>query len=395
MSKRKKRRLKHLQIEEVSWVDSPANLRPFMFVKSSEDSTVQKQEYQGLDLRLKVDDTSSSAALTINGKRIKSPTHVALSYIDWLTEDGPSPTGDEFGLSVEYGEREEDEDGFSREVRHYLNKGIEKAEWSTEYINDLPDSAFLYIESGGDKDEDGKTTPRSLRHLPYKNNQGNIDLPHLRNAIARIPQMEGISEDKKNALQAKARKILETESEKMSIDKNTIRTIKAVSPEVDDDIDPALAEGLAKGAKVISEYSESMPPALQGAIAEIIKLATETEADESNDTPESNETEERDNDESPEQQKPQEQPEQPENKPGGDTTLAEDRIAQKVAEAVVQALKEQQEPTNEEAAEDSNEDQEDVTGADEKDKDDVEETLSPEEMAEGVLGIVSSVLTED
>lgn len=64
----------------------------------------------------------------------------------------------------------------------------EKADWSTAYVNDLPDSAFLYIEDGGSKDSDGKTMPRSLRHFPYRDASGNVDLPHLRNALARIPQ---------------------------------------------------------------------------------------------------------------------------------------------------------------------------------------------------------------
>ena len=61
------------------------------------------------------------------------------------------------------------------------------AEWSTAYMNDLPDSSFLYIEPGGTKDSDGKTTPRSLRHFPVKDANGNVDLDHVRNALARIP----------------------------------------------------------------------------------------------------------------------------------------------------------------------------------------------------------------
>lgn len=63
-----------------------------------------------------------------------------------------------------------------------------KAEWTSAYINDLPDSAFAVIESGGKKDDDGKTTPRSLRHFPHHNSSGALDLPHLRNALSRAPQ---------------------------------------------------------------------------------------------------------------------------------------------------------------------------------------------------------------
>lgn len=58
----------------------------------------------------------------------------------------------------------------------------EMAEMSSKSINDLPDSAFAYIEPGGEKDEEGKTTPRSKRHFPVH------DKAHTRNALSRAPQ---------------------------------------------------------------------------------------------------------------------------------------------------------------------------------------------------------------
>lgn len=96
-------------------------------------------------------------------------------------------------------------------VKHFSMIGIEpsdalKAAWTTAYINDLPDSAFLYIEPGGEKDEDGKTTPRSLRHFPYRDSSGAIDDAHLRNALSRIPQSD-LPEDVKERVIAKAREI--------------------------------------------------------------------------------------------------------------------------------------------------------------------------------------------
>jgi hypothetical protein len=78
--------------------------------------------------------------------------------------------------------------------------GVQEAEWGTEYINNLPDDCFAYIEAGGQKDEQGKTTPRSLRHLPYKNAQGNLDADHVRNALARLDQTEISAEAKAQAL---------------------------------------------------------------------------------------------------------------------------------------------------------------------------------------------------
>ena len=57
-----------------------------------------------------------------------------------------------------------------------------RAPISTADQNDLPDSAFAYVEPGGSKDSSGKTVPRSLRHFPIH------DAAHVRNALARAPQ---------------------------------------------------------------------------------------------------------------------------------------------------------------------------------------------------------------
>lgn len=91
------------------------------------------------------------------------------------------------------------------------------AEWANAYMNDLPDSAFLYVEAGGEKNGDGKTTPRSLRHFPYKDASGKVDLPHLRNALARIPQ-SSLPDDVKEQATGKAKKILAGEKEDMEIE---------------------------------------------------------------------------------------------------------------------------------------------------------------------------------
>lgn len=85
---------------------------------------------------------------------------------------------------------------------------LTRAAWDTAYINDLPDSCFLYVEAGGKKDSEGKTTPRSLRHFPVKDAQGNVDGPHLRNALSRIPQSNLPASVKEQAT-AKARRMLE------------------------------------------------------------------------------------------------------------------------------------------------------------------------------------------
>ena len=82
------------------------------------------------------------------------------------------------------------------------NSGGQFAEWTAAYINDLPDSSFAYIKSGGEKDEDGKTAPRSLRYLPYKDKDGKVDVSHLRNALSRLPQTDLSPEEQAEARRA-------------------------------------------------------------------------------------------------------------------------------------------------------------------------------------------------
>src|ERR1051325_5778213 len=64
-----------------------------------------------------------------------------------------------------------------------VQKGLSiMAQMTSAAINDLPDSAFAYIEPGGQKDQGGKTVPRSKRHFPVH------DEAHTRNALSRAPQ---------------------------------------------------------------------------------------------------------------------------------------------------------------------------------------------------------------
>jgi hypothetical protein len=103
------------------------------------------------------------------------------------------------------------------------------AEWSTAYVNNLPDSSFLFIEGGGEKDEEGKTKPRSLRHLPWKDADGKVDDAHAHNALSRIPQTDGLSADRKSSLQDKVRRALGIDTEKdMSTIKDTLAKIETL-----------------------------------------------------------------------------------------------------------------------------------------------------------------------
>ena len=141
-----------------------------------------------------------------------------------------------------------------------FNEDITLAEWDTQYINDLPDSAFALIKDGGTKDDQDKTVPRTLRYLPFKNASGETDLPHLRNALARLEQTDLPSEDKSKArakLVSAAKEAgvgdYEESSENQihkedSLDDKAIRTLLKLGD--GDDITAALTSLMSKAATV-------------------------------------------------------------------------------------------------------------------------------------------------
>lgn len=102
---------------------------------------------------------------------------------------------------------------YGKDAKYCAACGMKKSVWSTADVDALPDSSFLLVESGGEKDADGKTTPRSLRHFPYRDANGKVDLPHLRNAISRIPQ-SSLPKDVRDKLQVRAERMLAAQHEK-------------------------------------------------------------------------------------------------------------------------------------------------------------------------------------
>jgi HK97 family phage prohead protease len=80
-----------------------------------------------------------------------------------------------------------------------------RAQWSTAYINDLPDSAFLLITPGGTKT--GGKTDGAHRFFPVYGSDGKLDDAHLANALARIPQAANLTADQRAAAMGDAKKL--------------------------------------------------------------------------------------------------------------------------------------------------------------------------------------------
>jgi hypothetical protein len=103
-----------------------------------------------------------------------------------------------------------------------------KALLSAKEKNDLPDSAFAYIEDGGTKDADGKTTPRSKRHFPIH------DKAHADNAMARIEQGAEFGDKAKRKVKAAQAEFGESDDDKGAKSAGTVADEETT---VQDDLD--------------------------------------------------------------------------------------------------------------------------------------------------------------
>jgi hypothetical protein len=125
---------------------------------------------------------------------------------------------------------------------------IEERIWTRQYINDLPDSAFAVVYKQNDLVN---------RKFPHHQADGSIDVPHLRNANARLPQSEIPEEYKRQAMKhlathkkklgigtfAEEAKILEQEGDD-----------KTAALQIDASPDPAMDELIASIENVAEQF---------------------------------------------------------------------------------------------------------------------------------------------
>ena len=153
------------------------------------------------------------------------------------------------------------------------------AEWDTAYIDDLPDKSFAYVEGGGEKDAQGKTVPRTLRHLPYRNADGSVNLAHLRNALARLDQTSLSPEAK-----AQARKALESAAQETGIgdQANKAQEVGALDKQIRELLGLAPDADILAAIKDLKSQADTMMSASKATetnVQELTRRATTAEAD--------------------------------------------------------------------------------------------------------------------
>ena len=89
------------------------------------------------------------------------------------------------------------------------SKAEMRAMWEASWgDSSFPDSSFMWVPESA-KGADGN---KSDRKLPVKTPDGKWDMPHVRNALARLNQTQGIPSDKKKAIQTKLQNVLKKNS---------------------------------------------------------------------------------------------------------------------------------------------------------------------------------------
>ena len=96
------------------------------------------------------------------------------------------------------------------------------AVWSSKYKDSLPKGSFAWVDKKG------------KGHLPYKDADGNIDLAHVRNALARLDQVQGMNDTERATVRAKLQRILQAAKTQASLGKLQKLTLSASSIQLSD-----------------------------------------------------------------------------------------------------------------------------------------------------------------
>lgn len=128
----------------------------------------------------------AQAAMTAMRKALGLPVSVAKADAATAEGNGTSETTTEDQTVVDKGR---------------LN--TEKDIWTKGYVDALPDSHFLYVEPGMNKDAAGRSTPGEGRHFAYKDAAGNVCPEQLMEHMKSL-QNSAFTAKQKDALMAKA-----------------------------------------------------------------------------------------------------------------------------------------------------------------------------------------------
>lgn len=150
-----------------------------------------------------------------------------------------------------------------------------EAQWSTAYIDSLPDSSFALVK--------GKN-----RALPYKDKDGAVDKAHVDNALARINQAKGFSSEEKAAALVKLKAALKSAggtpgtNEDMMDEKKAAEALAEVTRKQAEEAETARLVEETKAREAAATALTEATTKLSEAEAKVVELSTELESTKAN-----------------------------------------------------------------------------------------------------------------
>lgn len=170
-------------------------------------------------LFIKIDNTNKVWQLTEKKETEEDPdTKTGREQAEFVAEEkakaAKKNSNDNLAEESDDGSAEEPAKEPAKELSEDEDDSTDLAKWTTKFINSLPDMAFAIVEPAYKK---GDTEDKRARHLPHHNNNvksgssdEHVDVPHYRNALARVGQIKPITDSiSTSSLRSDARAHLE------------------------------------------------------------------------------------------------------------------------------------------------------------------------------------------
>jgi len=199
--------IRKLKLAEVSYVDEPMNQGSFFEEKIMplrEDIEIHFDPRTGTvtAFGLTPEEMAEIAKLFGEGLSHTVPDLGQVKALAFKMADSTDEVEVEIKALIDEGlTREKAEELLAFDTYYKMLDGEEvpeaKERWTRAYINRLPDDSFAVIEPAYKR---GETKDKNARHLPHHGPGGggtrnvNLDLPHLRNALARANQIKPVTD---------------------------------------------------------------------------------------------------------------------------------------------------------------------------------------------------------
>jgi len=248
MAKPKRGSMKDIHVDEISMVDKPANMLPFLFFKNDSGEQVGiLNKKSKMKIEIESDGTGKGTAISIDGKSLGTLRDFNFSFYG-LSKGEP--------VSCSYSKVVEAEDGFKRTETFYLSKGIIMDEKTLKALQ-------AYLGTTDDIDFEKKIGEEEIQKaLTLITKEYKADLPEdLENAIGVIAKRAvstfNVKKDEKGSVEKAGAKFSKDALKKLRAAIAAIEAIKGLLPK-EESTEKSDTSGLAKSIEELNKAVEGL-----------------------------------------------------------------------------------------------------------------------------------------